>query len=167
MINVKQKPLRVSLIWFFGSILWGVSYLKNKDGLTALICAMYPKEQAAKVQMWQDTLAKMQANQEDFAIEEDIIFFLLHAWLKRGNNGRAVDASVLFNELSMIAKDMGMFLTYKNPRSIARRLASIKTTLETRFGIKLSERKGPGNIKIRTFHKDGLELDDGMGEQVL
>jgi len=41
MINVKQKPLRVSLIWFFGAILWGVSYLKNKDGLTALICAMY------------------------------------------------------------------------------------------------------------------------------
>jgi hypothetical protein len=101
-------------------------------------------------------LAKMEEEQGDYAIEDEPLYHALEFWLEgMGNRGRAATSHTLFEELSRIAKDHGLYWPYRNAVSFGCRLASVWTALTRRIpGERESQR---GRTRVYRFGGEAPE----------
>jgi len=102
---------------------------------------------------WERILNKMQVEQEDFALEDDPLPLVILEWMGDDNEKGPICPNTLFTELQCTAEQKSMDFTYKNARSIGKRLSNIKSTFEDRLNIKITQSKGRSNITLRTFKK--------------
>ena len=101
-------------------------------------------------------LGKMEEEQGDYAVEDEPLCHALDLWLEQGgNSGRAMTTRDLFEELSRLAKDHGLYWPYRNAISFGRRLSSAWPALTRRIpGWRESHR---GRTQVFRFGTDGSE----------
>jgi len=110
------------------------------------------------VNTWFNILDKMQIEQQDFALEGDPLPEVILEWMGNEVEKGPISPSNLFSELLTTAVEKGISFDYKNSLAIARRLSNIKSILEERFGIKITQKTGRANVTLRTFTK--IESED-------
>ena len=114
--------------------------------------AMNPDEPDKAADDWCGMLAKMESDQQGFSLEEDMLPSLIVDMLEKNNSIGPLNPQELFDKLLDTAQKKNMAFSYPNNRSVSRRLATIRSTLETRFGIRIVERSVHGT-KLRTIER--------------
>jgi len=134
----------------FASFGWRLSYAGGGKDAAAEFCR---------------SLEKLQAEQDQYAVEEDPVTSGLGIWLSRNENiGREVETGELFKDLCDIARNEGLILP-KSSSALGKRLRSLKRAIEGSLGIKISYQ---GNTKTShwVFQMPSSEMNETLCQNI-